>query len=108
MDVSRQVRPVLLVITLTLLTPPVHLCPLTNVPDSWSGAAAAGVPVRFYPFGFAEGDTVREGFFGGRESEFEPSEGPGDLATIDLTNQVSLPFLGALKSEVTVRFMLLI
>ena len=107
MDVSRRVRPVLLVITLTLLAPPVYPCPLTNFPDSWPGAPP-DVPVRFYPFGSAEGDTVREGFFGGRESEFESSEGPGDLATIDLTNQVSLPFLGALKSEVTVRFMILI
>ena len=88
-----------LVITLTLLTPPVHPCPLTTFPDSWSGA---DVPGTFYPFGSAEGDTVREGTFEGWGNDNEQLYEDDDLVTIDLSTQVSLPFLGRLESQVTV------
>ena len=88
-----------LVITLTLLTPHVDPCPLTTFPDSWSGA---DVPGTFYPFGSAEGDTVREGTFEGWGNDNEQLYEDDDLVTIDLSTQVSLPFLGRLESQVTV------
>ena len=107
MDVSCCVRPVLLVITLTLLAPRVNPCPTNTFPVSWPDAPP-GVPFTFYPYGGQEGDSVNQGTFGfGNPNTDEPFD-QGDLVTIDLPNQVFLPFLGSLKSRITVRNMLLL